>query len=141
MPLYFAYGSNMSSERLGSRLGKVVDFGWATLHGHRHRFEKLGADGSGKGNIVAHPTGVVHGVLYAISAAQLEILHGFEGGYHAVELEVVHRVAGARMHALTYQAIAPVGVMRPTPDYLAHYERGMREHGLPESYIRLVLDI
>lgn len=139
MPLYFAYGSNMLRSRLEARVGRVEDFGWSTLHGHDHRFDKLGTDGTGKGNIAPHPAAVVHGVLYAMSEPQLEILHGFEGGYRALEVEVVHRAGGARLIAVSYQAIAPVGALRPSGDYLDFYERGMREHGLPDAYIRLLL--
>lgn len=139
MPFYFAYGSNMLRARLEARVGRVEDFGWATLHEFRHAFNKLGRDGSGKGNINPHPRSAVHGVVYAVADGQLERLHGFEGGYRAVELEVAVRAGGLRLHAVSYRARDPVQSLSPTDEYLDYYVRGMREHGLPDAYLRAIL--
>lgn len=141
MPFYFAYGSNMLRARLQARIGRVEDFGWSTLHHHRHGFEKRGADGTGKGTIAPHPSLRVHGVLYAITDGQLAELHRFEGGYRMIEIDVVQQSSAAELRAVSYTAIRLVGPLTPTEEYLDYYERGMREHGLPEAYIRWVLDL
>lgn len=141
MPLYFAYGSNMARARLEKRVGRVEDFGWASLHGWRHGFEKRGPDGSGKGTIAPDPADVVHGVLYALSDPQLTVLHGIEIGYHTVELDVLVRSSGSRLRAVTYRALTSVAPLPPTRDYLDHYVNGVREHGLPPDYLQLLLSL
>ncbi len=141
MPLYFAYGSNMARARLEKRVGRVEDFGWASLHGWRHGFEKRGPDGSGKGTIAPDPADVVHGVLYALDDGQLTILHGIEIGYHTLELDVLVRSSGSRLRAVTYRAMTSVGPLPPTRDYLDHYVNGVREHGLPADYLQLLLSL
>ena len=134
---YFAYGSNMLRARLEARVGPVVIVGAALLDGYAHSFTKRGDDGTGKGNIATMPGSMVHGVLYRLDLGQIDRLTGFEGGYRMVSLSVRH---GARViEATSYQALAPVSPLRPADDYLRYYERGMREHGLPEDYVTLVL--
>lgn len=78
---YFAYGSNMSRARLEARLGRVADLGRAQCHERRHRFSKLGRDGTGKGNIEAVADARVWGVLYQLDGGQLDRLIEIESGY------------------------------------------------------------
>ncbi len=139
MPLYFAYGSNMSSARLRGRLGDVHIVGRAALPDYRHFFDKHGADGTAKGNIVAETGATVLGVLYRIEATQLERLCRFEGGYRQVELRVNHE--RALTQAVSFAAIRRVQGLMPTAEYLAHYATGISEHGLPEQYRRELLGI
>lgn len=137
MLLYFAYGSNMSSARLRRRVGNVHIVGVGRLSGYVHRFDKCGADGTAKGNIVVSPRARVLGVLYRIDVQQLETLSEFEGGYRRVELQVHHD--RAQVAAVSFAAIAPVTGLTPTREYLGHYRRGLREHGLPDHYARELL--
>lgn len=139
MLLYFAYGSNMSTARLEARVGRVCALGWSSVPGYRHAFNKHGADGTAKGNIVPAPSATVHGVLFEISTAQLDVLARHEGGYRQLEIEVVHRASSSVRAARSFEAIAPVDGLAPTPDYLDHYRRGIEEHGLPEAYRALIL--
>ena len=140
---YFAYGSNMSSERLRGRTPSAVSLGRARLPRYALRWHKLGRDGSGKCDI--EPTGVprecVWGVLYEIDFAEKRALDSVEGlgvGYneHTVSLETD---AGVK-EALTYMArpdrIDPM--LRPLPWYKTHVLRGAREHGLPDEYVQRI---
>jgi len=138
--LYFAYGSNMSSERLRARTPSAISLGRARLPDHVLRWHKLGRDGSGKCDI--EPTDAsgedVWGVLYEIDLADKDALDAVEGlgvGYD----EYAGRVqtdSGVR-DALTYKArpdrIDPD--LRPRGWYKAHVLRGAREHGLPADYV------
>jgi gamma-glutamylcyclotransferase len=137
MPPYLAFGSNMHRRRLEQRVGALVDHGWVVLPEHRHGFTKLGSDGTGKGNIEPRGGCEVHGVLYELSDRQLDVLAGYEGGYERVELQL--SVRGERVLAVTFRAAMWIPDLVPTNAYLDHYLRGMREHGLPESYVREVL--
>lgn len=137
--LYFSFGSNMSSARLRARVGGIEVVGRAQLPGHRHAFDKLGADGTGKGNVSASqdPSAVeVWGALYELETPQLARLDQFEGGYDRTWVEV--HVDGARLRALTYVAHQSHQGLLPSPGYLEHYLRGMQEHGIPDAYVRFI---
>ncbi|ACY16983.1 gamma-glutamylcyclotransferase family protein [Haliangium ochraceum] len=137
MHLYFAYGSNMLRARLEQRVGSVHVLGWAVLAGYAHSFSKLGADGTGKGNIRALAAGEVHGVLYRLAPAQLTRLETFEGGYRQVKLRV--RQDTLDHDAVSFEAIEPREALVPTASYLDYYELGMAEHALPVHYRAAVL--
>jgi hypothetical protein len=137
--LYFAYGSNMSSARLEARVGEVRVMGWSSVVGYRHAFNKHGADGTAKGNIVRDPAATVHGVVFEISIQQLEVLTVHEGGYRAVELRALHCGSGVEHVVRSFEAVRPVDGLEPTVEYLDHYRRGMDEHGLPDAYRALIL--
>ncbi len=144
--LYFAYGSNMSSPRLIARVGALRVLGLAELEGYRHRFSKRGKDGTGKGNVEPEAGARVRGVLYALEPAQLERLRGFESGYREVEFELefgfgpqVSRGPTRRWPAVSFEALAVVRGLEPTPAYLEHYRAGMREHAMPLDYRAQVL--
>lgn len=141
--LYFAYGSNMSSERLRARTPSAISLGRARLPGYALRWHKLGRDGSGKCDIELSdaPGTTVWGVLYEINITDKDCLDAVEGlgvGYdeHTVPVETDTVVR----QALTYKArpdkIDPT--LRPLDWYRAHVLRGATEHGLPEEYVRQI---
>ena len=143
---YFAYGSNMSSERLRGRTPSAVSLGRARLPRYALRWHKLGRDGSGKCDIEAtdSPGESAWGVLYEIDSADKRGLDAVEGlgvGYdeQTVFVETENDVA----QALTYKArpdkIDPT--LRPLPWYKAHVLRGAREHGLPDEYVQRIADM
>lgn len=138
MPLYFAYGSNMSTPRLERRIGCVRVLGRARLDGYRHRFSKHGNDGTAKGNVEPSSGTAVWGVLYALDDDQLARLELFESGYRRVRFEV-ELDRGERLDAHSFEALAAVRGLVPTDAYLAHYRAGMREHQLPADYQRELL--
>src|SRR5438128_1900656 len=61
--LYFAYGSNMLTQRLKARVPSASPKTVAVLFDHGLRFHKRSQDGSGKCDIVKCPGEVVHGVV------------------------------------------------------------------------------
>ena len=85
---YFAYGSNLIVERITERLGKVKFLGTASIENWCLRFNKLGADGSGKCNIIESQGEFVYGIIYQISARQKEKLDEFERGYKTICLQI-----------------------------------------------------
>lgn len=136
----------MLQARLEDRVGPVRLVGPAYLSDHCHGFTKLGRDGTGKGNIEPSPGEIVYGVLYRLSEPQLATLAGFEGGYRQIVVQVRHlddRAVHDRavpVAAQTFQAVRPLAPLAPTADYVKYYRVGMRQHGLPESYQRAILD-
>lgn len=132
--LYFAYGSNMCRIRLERRVGAVDVVGAAVLTGFRHRFNKLGADGTAKGNIVVAGGARVVGVVYGVSEPQLETLDVHEGGYRRLAVSPARE--DAVVEAVTFVALAPVlEVAPPSSEYLEFYRRGIDEHGIELAYL------
>ncbi|MDX1497166.1 MAG: gamma-glutamylcyclotransferase family protein [Salinisphaeraceae bacterium] len=134
--LYFAYGSNMSAERLVARVTNAGVRGHALLTDHALYCDKRGADGSGKFTIAPQKNEQVHGVLFELQSDARQILDGFEGpGYLAKEIEV--DVANQSFTALTYQALPEYRDSRLLPFgwYLAFAIAGARQHALPQYWI------
>ncbi|MGH0028150.1 MAG: gamma-glutamylcyclotransferase family protein [Myxococcota bacterium] len=129
---YFAYGSNLSRARLEERVAGVDLQGVAWLEGYRLCWDKRGADGSGKANLLREPGSGVWGVLYTFPAPQILALDAHEPRYLRIDVEV--RVGGARLPAQTY--LSEHRTASPPYDW---YKRlvvdGAREHGLPSDWI------
>jgi len=140
MPLYFAYGSNLSSERmrLPERAPLARRVGTAALTGFVLRWCKRGADGTGKCTVCS--TGLrrdaVWGVLWEVDPDDLARLDVVEGpGYERIELQVLS--ANQRLDVFTYLA-RPAhldAALAPTEAYRALVVAGAREHGLPAPWI------
>ena len=154
---YFAYGSNMSTERLRGRTPSARALGVGRLMHHTLRWHKLGRDGSGKCDVeparishqvtkrlgekcgLARPSDVVWGVLFAVSWAEKPALDAAEGlgiGYFEKEVRIVTDDGECR--ALTYHANPDRidSTLRPRDWYKDYVVRGAREHGLPSHYVR-----
>jgi hypothetical protein len=143
MPLYFAYGSNLVSERIRrpDRAPSARAVGTASLSGHVLAWHKRGADGSGKCTVCRTESRAdgVWGVLWEIDAADVARLDAVEGhGYERIEVEVSS--ANQKMKAFTYLARASHidAALRPADWYRALVVAGAREHGLPASWIRVL---
>jgi gamma-glutamylcyclotransferase (GGCT)/AIG2-like uncharacterized protein YtfP len=136
-PFYFAYGSNMAAERLASRVPAARKYANAELTGYGLRFHKVGADGSGKCDIVLSdsPDAVVYGVLFSVQDADLFTLDRIEGsGYRRVYVDVA-TVTGAILRAATYVATKTAAGLRPYCWYREHVLRGAMSNGLPAACI------
>lgn len=132
--LYFAYGSNMFSPRLRARCPSARFVTTAGADCHDLRFDKMGLDDSGKGNLVPGPNGHhVHGALFELDASDTALLDGFEGpGYRRDDtFSVRRRDTGGEIVAATYIATSRRDGLRPFDWYLALILAGALEHGLP----------
>lgn len=129
----------MSSARLRARVGGARPHGHAILPAHEHQFSKPGADGTGKGHVAPHAYRRVHGVLYDVTAHQLERLTQFEGGYQRTIIPVQLPNSAAVLQAVTFLALRPGDAPPPSLEYLDHYRDGFLEHALPRDYARAVL--
>ena len=139
---YFAYGSNMSRVRLGTRIQNAEPLGIVTLTGYRLRFHKVGKDGSAKCD--AWHTGksrdTVFGVLYSMSRDEFAILDRIEGrgtGYDRHTLTVTDST-GRQMAAETYIATHIDSSLQPFCWYLEHVLQGALATGLPDDYVAAI---
>lgn len=80
---YFAYGSNMLTERLIDRCPSAVPLGAADANGFELSFAKKGVDGSGKATLIKSTDNkaIVHGVLYKLKPNDLAALDKIEHNY------------------------------------------------------------
>jgi hypothetical protein len=136
---YFAYGSNMLTERLRARVGGAVALSEVCVCGYQVRFHKRSDDGSGKCNIVE--TGSqedrVYGVVFEIPKEQLEkldVAEGYGKGY-------VHKYIPLP-NKPDENALAYVAEPKYIADELSPYRwyhglviAGAEQHGLPVNYI------
>ena len=140
---YFAFGSNMLTERLRVRCKDARPVGRAHVEGHRITFFKRSADESGKAMIeqTDDSNDVVHGVLFDIPRHELEVLDKHEGvgkGYwRKAGFEVIEQITKENVPAMTYMAEKShiVAGLQPYDWYKALILAGAEQHGLPKSYI------
>ena len=136
--LYFAYGSNLMSARLKARTPSARALGRALLPRFVLRWHKVGADATGKCDVIFtdHPGDFVHGVAYMIRRAELRHLDRVEElgtGYYACNVPI--QIAGRRKLARTYRAIPIDPDLKPLDWYKRFVVQGAREHGLPSHYV------
>jgi uncharacterized protein (TIGR00369 family) len=133
MALYFAYGSNMASARLGTRVPSARPLGAARLADFAWRCNKRGADGTAKANLIREAGAETWGVLYELDAGALEVLDRVEGGYQRVAVTVIRDDQSLRAH--TYVSDRFAEDESPASWYVGLVVSGAREHALPAEWI------
>lgn len=137
--LYFAYGSNMLSQRPRKRTPSAVAIGVGYVPNRRLTFNKVSSDGSGKCDIAltASLTDRVYGVFFEISSTKKPILNRVEGvgkGYREEQIQVF-ALNGETYKAETYVATETESALRPYHWYKALVIAGAEEHKLPTEYV------
>ncbi len=140
--IYFSYGSNMSIQRLSTRITGFSNLGIATLRRHDLRFHKVSKNnGGGKCDIFEtdNPEYFVIGVVYKIDPIEKPELDRFEGcGYGYEEKQVSIEMDGEIISAFTYYATNINPELKPLHWYKEHVVRGARANELPEEYIQKI---
>lgn len=136
---YFAYGANMSVQKLRQRIRSARFAATGRLDQYQVQFARRGRDGSGKCTIVADLRGGAYGVVYSMVEAErgrLDEAVGVGRGYDRLE-DVVIRTEAGPILAFTY--IAQPGFLNPTLRpfdwYRTHVVLGAIEHELPDHHI------
>ena len=138
--VYFAYGSNMSVQRLKARVPSAKPFGIGTLDDHRLMFRKKSKrDCSAKCDIAPDIGSTVLGVLFKIDPGEEKALDGAEGlgkGYCKKDVDVSD-ARGRHVRAFTYCADSKhiQATLRPYTWYVKHVLAGAEEAKLPKWYI------
>ncbi|KAG0717928.1 Gamma-glutamylcyclotransferase [Chionoecetes opilio] len=144
--LYFAYGSNLLTERIhiNNPSAKMISVG--KLKDYRLDFNHFSQRWKGAAaTIVEDPDSSVYGVLWEIGNEDMANLDRQEGVhkkiYKVMDVEVEtekDECVGAR----SYQVIRPLeGDRRPSYVYMDVIIRGAKENGLPKDYIRFLENI
>ena len=135
---YFAYSSNMLTDRLRERVPSATAIGIGQLVGHALRWDKRSSrDGSGKCD--AEATGrqedIVWGVVFEIDPEDKPALDQAEGlGVGYMEKTVHVSTEAGPVAAVMYYATDKDPSLRPYHWYKALVIAGAREHGLPVGY-------
>ncbi|WP_206486156.1 gamma-glutamylcyclotransferase family protein [Thalassotalea sp. G2M2-11] len=137
---YFAYGSNMSLLRLQARVPSAQKLGMYMLADHQLRFDKVGADGSGKGHASVCHNQQIFGVIYQIKSHEKPQLDQIEGLGHGYEIKsvTVNDLKGNSVEAFTYYATEIDPSLQPYSWYLNHVLVGAKESGLPLEYLQKI---
>ena len=135
---YFAYGSNMLTERLQARCPSAAPVGPARAAGFSLAIAKRAADRSGKATL--RPAAVeAHGVLFEIHGRERALLDQAEGPGYARDdaFGVALAACGSRFEASTYIARDDhmAAGLDPFCWYRALIIAGAEQHGLPADHI------
>ena len=135
---YFAFGSNMSGQRMHERLGWSPSRSGAILNDYEMSFNKHSNDG-GKANIMSSPSNLVEGILYSLNEEDLLILDKYEGvaskQYKRYDIEV-QDYKKKFFSAVAYKALNTGKIFAPTKEYLNYILEG-KEFLTPEYYSKL----
>ena len=136
---YFAYGSNMLTERLKARCPSATATGRAFADGTAIEFSKPSKDKSGKATLRKKAGGQTAGMLFEIPKAELDDLDAHEGlgkGYRRCEAFRVRLIdGGGTVAAVTYLATVRDSRLLPYDWYLALLVAGARQHGLGRDHL------
>jgi len=125
---YFAFGSNMSAQRMHERLGWSPSRSGAILPNYEMIFNKNSNDG-GKANIMSSPGNIVEGILYSVNEEDLLILDKYEGvadnQYKRYDIKVRNNNKNS-IAAVAYKALNTGKVYAPTEEYLNYILEGKK---------------
>jgi len=136
--LYFAYGSNMLTERIRARVPSATPHTSARLSGRTLRFDKRSTDGSGKCTLLdAGPESTVYGVVFEVAPDELTALDEAEHRGRGYErCQVRPRTSNGTCDAFAYvaqPAYLDDGLV-PYGWYKAFVAAGAHQHNLPDAY-------
>jgi hypothetical protein len=132
---YLAYGSNLLPARITARLGSCTTLGTIRLSGWQLCFHKIGADGSGKCNIVTAPASVAYGAVYELPLShkqQLDTIEGVGKGYTDVTM-ILKDYGSAQVYLAEPSSIDEQLI--PYDWYRAFVLSGATYHRFPASYL------
>lgn len=132
MPLYFAYGVNMSPEAMAGRCAGAKYVGVAKLM--RHRFV---ITPEGWGSVERDMSRLVYGVLWDVSFGHVRTLDVFEEigrGLYTKATQPVLKLQGGGARALIYFGHGAQG--RACAGYMEDVIASARHYQFPDSYIR-----
>lgn len=141
---YFAYGSNMLTERLKKRCPSSTKIGLAYADDRIIEFSKPSMDKSGKATLRLQPGNRTPGVLFRIRKTELAKLDRYEGagkgkGYYRCDQFPVHLTENDEIvYVKTYLASCAKSDLKPYDWYLALVIAGVCEHGLDDNHLEML---
>jgi gamma-glutamylcyclotransferase (GGCT)/AIG2-like uncharacterized protein YtfP len=141
MPLYFAYGSNLSRVQMQERCPGARPLATASIPHHRLGFVGHSeAWGGGTSTIVLAVEDTLWGALYEVEPACLEVLGRHEGSDYTLCRTQVIREGGAREHALVFVRARDFDERPPSERYVSVIRRGYADWKLPTDAFDRAVD-
>jgi len=138
MPLYFAYGSNMSSDQMNRRCCSARKVGLARLCGSRVVFSGSSKRwGGGVADLAEDSDSMVWGVLWDLSDEDLTNLDRCEGVDSRVYIRCEKAVLdeeGNRLMVHVYRRPDPLPATAPSSEYAQTILDGAQQNNLPGDY-------
>ena len=149
MPLYFAYGSNMSETKLRHRLQhnhSALKRRRAILRDHRLAFEKVSSTNPAVGyaNVVAASAHHVEGIVVELNGDALAVLDGIElVPYHYDRAETIVTDCTSGLEVTAYVYTAHPSWIRPGLKPLRSYVEGLMQGAdlLSPQYVAMLSSI
>ncbi|MEM2910198.1 MAG: gamma-glutamylcyclotransferase family protein [Nitrososphaerota archaeon] len=137
---YFAYGANLDKELMKKRVGEWKDCKRSILEGYRLNFGVFSRRWRGGAADIREESGSkVYGVIYLLDEEQLKKLDECEGVPNTyLRRKVVVRTEGGEVEAVTYVATNPRRFVKPSAEYLAIMQKGLKQHGYGDEVLREV---
>jgi gamma-glutamylcyclotransferase len=130
---YFAYGSNMSTIRISSRIPIVKSVGTGKLIDYKLLCNKKSFDGTGKANIIHNPGYEVWGVIYRLDVDSIHELDRIEDGYERKTFKIItENEVNVKAEAYISNKLTTA---LPEQSYKNYIMNGAIEHKLPKYYI------
>ncbi len=142
---YFAYGSNLSTNRIKARVPSAIKISKASLPGHQLKFHKIGRDNSGKCDafFTGNNNDIVLGIVYSIDPEEKKLLNRAEGLGNGYEIKkaLVYPDETSPLSVFTYYATHIDKKIQVLDWYKSHVLYGMKEHSFPHDYLEQVEEI
>lgn len=140
--LYFAYGSNLLTDRIRINNPSALKITTGILKDYRLDFNLYGHLWRGAAaTVIPERLSHVWGVIWEIENSDMENLDKQECGYDPITV-VVDTADGRKLECRSYQVNAPlVDDRRPSLVYKNVILKGAMEHHLPETYIQQLRQI
>lgn len=144
---YFAYGSNMLTERLRARCRSARPIGVGVASGYVVEFQKRGTDDSAKATLLARSESYAYGVVFEIPEAERKYLDLAEGAGYSAVTDLAVKVLSADREGARDDRSATTYVVEPSWRttnlhpyhwYKALVVNGAVEHGLPIEQTNLL---
>lgn len=142
----FAYGSNLSIERMQDRIAGAKVLATGYVRGRKLVFHKRSFDGSGKANaaLTGCDADCVWGAVYRMTTDECRVLdrHEFLGiGYDRQEVDVIAVDGSFRACMYLARSEAIDDSLRPYDWYHDFVLQGAEQHQLPPSYIEHLVQL
>jgi len=137
---YFAYGANLNKELMRKRVGEWKDCKRGVLEGYRLSFGVFSKSwGGGVANIVEESNSKVYGAVYLLDEEQLKVLDRYEGVPNIyLRRKVIVKTDDGEVEAVTYVAANPRQFVKPSAEYLAMMQKGLKQHGYGNEVLKEV---
>ncbi len=120
---YFAYGSNLDTEQMKTRVGEWKELKKGRLDGYRLAFDKHSSTWKGGvADIVKESKSAVYGAVYLLTSDQFKELSKYEVGYAQLDVTVD---TPAKIAAKTYEVVRKEGFVKPTKFYVDKIVKGL----------------